>query len=214
MKKLFVPFAPAIMSVAALGSKLIRPKYRLEGDGKEIYLGRHRVADVAFLYRMGAGFSGDVNRTHPFSVEGCLIDADDPPSFYGQAVVVNPTTNSVRAVKDGDHDLTAIYGVAVRPYPTQQQSGGMTSNFGGGTPPSSGIIDVLRWGYVMAQMFGTPAKGGAVYVWADAAGGGELPGQFTTTTTAGATIGPLTGSTFNGPPDAQGVGEVFIGLSQ
>lgn len=210
MKKLFVPRAPAILR-AALGSKLIRPLFTIQGDKDVVFLGRHRTTDVAFTYRMGAGFSGDVNRTHPFSVEGCLINVTDPPTFYGQAVVADAATNSIRAVKDGDHDLTAIYGIAVRPYPTQQQTGGMSASIGGAVPPASGVIDVLRFGYVMAQLFGTPAKGGSVYVWADAAGGGELPGQLTTTTTAGSTIGPLTGSSsFNGPPDASGVGEVYL----
>jgi hypothetical protein len=63
----------------------------------------------------------------------------------------------------------------------------------------------------MVQMHGTPNKGDPLYVWADPAGGGELPGQFTTTTTAGSTIGPLAGSTnFNGPPDSTGIGEIYL----
>lgn len=197
MKKLFVPRAPAIIR-------------RMLGLETGVYAGRRRTTDVAFAYRMGAGFSGDVNRTHPFSVEPCLIDAANPPTFYGQAVVIG-ANNGVRAVLDGDDALTAIYGVTVRPFPAQQSSGGMSSPFGSVAPPVSGVIDILRLGYVMVQMHGTPGKGDSLYVWADPAGGGEIPGQFTTTTTAGSTIGPLAGSSnFNGPPDSTGIGEIYL----
>lgn len=199
MKKLFVPRAPAIIRRL---SSILRPD--------EIDVGRARTCDVAFQYRMGAGFAGDVNRTHPFSVEACLIDPAGPPTFYGQAVTPG-ADNTVRAVADGDHDLTKIYGVVVRPYPTQQSTGGMSASLGAATPPVTGIVDVLRFGYVMVPLVGTPDKGGDVYVWADAAAGDELPGQFTTTTTAGSTIGPLTGSSsFNGPADTDQIGEVYI----
>lgn len=183
---------------------LILPKK----EGKMV--GRARVGDVAFQYRMGAGFAGDVNRTHPFSVEPCLIDPANPPTFYGQAVVIG-ANNAVRAVADGDDALTAIYGITVRPFPFQQSSGGMSAPFGVATPPVSGVIDVLRLGYIMVPIVGVPNKGGPVYVWADAAGGGQIAGGFTTDNTAGSTIGPLTGSsTFNGPPDASGIGEVYL----
>lgn len=199
MKKLFVPRAPAILRRL---SSILRPD--------EIELGRARTCDVAFPYRMGAGFGGDVNRTHPFSVEACLIDAANPPLFYGQAVMIG-AGNAVRRVLDTDDAATKIYGVAVRPYPLQQQSGGMSAALGAATPPTSGVIDVLRLGYVMVPMHGTPGKGDDLYVWSDASAGGEVLGQFTTTTTAGSTIGPLTGSSsFNGPPDTNGVGEIYL----
>lgn len=199
MNKLFRPGAPAIIGRALA---VLRPR--------EVDMGRRRTCDVAFTYRMGAGFPGDVNRTHPFSVEPCLIDAANPPTAYGQAVVIG-VNNGVRRVLAGDDALTLIYGVTVRPFPFQQSTGGMSASIGAATPPISGVIDVLRLGYIMVQLNGAPAKGDPLYVWAAAAAGGELPAQFTTTTTAGSTIGPLAGSSnFNGPPDTSGVGEIYL----
>lgn len=199
MKKFYVPRAPAIIGRVLA---ILRPG--------EIDMGRRRTRDVAFTYRMGAGFPGDVNRTHPFSVEACLIDVANPPTAYGQAVVIG-ANNGVRPVAAGDAALTAVYGVTVRPFPLQQSTGGMASAIGAATPPISGVIDVLRLGYVMVQLAGAPAKGDLLYVWAAAAAGADLPGQFTTTTTGGSTIGPLTGSSnFNGPPDTNGVGEIYL----
>lgn len=201
MKKLFIPRAPAVL----------RRALDLSLPDERTYVGRIRTRDVAFTYRMGAGYPGDVNRSHPFSVEPCLIDAAAPPTLYGQAVVVAAGTNTVRPVAAGDNGLTSIYGVTVRPFPAQQQSGGMTSAFGNSAPPTTGVIDVLRWGYVMVQLNGQPNKGNALYVWAAAASGGDSPGQFTTSTTGGDVIGPLTGSScFNGPPDSTGVGEIYL----
>jgi hypothetical protein len=199
MRKLFMPRAPAIVR-------------RDEG----VYLGRSRTRDVAFTYRMGAGFAGDVNRTHPFSVEPCLIDAAAPPLGYGLAVLVDPTTNGVRQMAAGDSGGTYIYGVTVRPYPTQQQSGGMSSAFGSVAPPVSGVIDVAKIAYIMVPIVntgGTPAaKGGAVFVWVAASGGGHLQGGFETAATGGSTIAlPNYMATFNGPADASGIGELVFG---
>lgn len=206
MKKLILAHAPAI--IRNLG--LFLPHEEKGVKPGVYFVGRRRTGDVAFTYRMGAGFSGDINRTHPFSVEPVLLDPNGTFSFYGQAGTPG-ASNAIRAVAAGDSALTTIYGVLARPFPVQQQSGGMSSAFGAATPPTSGIADMLREGYVMVQMHGTPAKGDPVFVWSDNAGGGDLPGQFTTTNTAGSTIGPLTGSsTYNGPPDANGVGEVYI----
>lgn len=196
MRKLFVPRAPAI----------VRPD---EG----IYVGRARTRDVAFTYRMGAGFVGDINRSHPFSAEPCLIDAAAPPLGYGLAVLADPTTNGVRQLAAGDAGGVYIYGVTVRPFPTQQQSGGMSSAFGSVAPPVSGVIDTLKHGYIMVPIVNTggapAAKGGAVFVWAAASGGGHLQGGFETAATGGSTIAlPNYVATFNGPADASGIGEL------
>lgn len=179
-----------------------------------IHRGRMRTCDVAFPYRMGAGFAGDVNRTHPFSVEPCAIDQTNPPTFYGEACVIDATSKKIRAVLDGDDALTDIYGIAVRPYPFQQATATNYGaiNFGSGTPPLNQPIDILRSGYIMVPMAGTPAKGGDVYVWADAASGANVPGIFTVTTTAGSTIGPITKSTYQGGVDSNAIGEVAFNI--
>lgn len=201
-------------------NEIIKPRRRLIASAAKlampaVHLGRHRTVDVAFQYRMGAGFTGDVNRTHPFTVEPCAVDPTSPPLFYGQAVVIDATSHLVRRVLDGDDALTNIYGIAVRPYPFQDA---VAVNYGAvgigaAIPPTKQPIDVLRAGYIMAVMHGVPNKGDPVYVWADPDGGGEIAGQFTTTTTAGSTIGPLPGqTTYQGGVDSSGVGEVAFNI--
>lgn len=197
MRNIFKPRTPAI----------IRPD-----DG--VYVGRRRTCDVAFTYRMGAGFAGDLNRSHPFSIEPCLIDASAPPLGYGLAVVADATSNGVRQMAAGDGALLDVYGVTVRPYPTQQQSGGMSSAFGSIAPPITGVIDVLKQGYIMVPVVvgaTAAAKGGPVFVWIAASGGGHLQGGFETTATGGSTIElPTPRCSFNGPPDASGIGEIIF----
>jgi len=189
-------FMPSILRRALLGEK---------------DMGRARVGDAAFTYRMSAGFQGDVNRTHPFSVEPAKINVATPPLGYGFAVLVDTATNSVRQLAAGDAGGTYIYGVTARPYPTQQQSGGMSSPFGAQTPPVTGVIDVLRYGYILVPIVGAVTKGGLVYVWAAASGGGHVQGGFEAAASGGNTIAlPITLAEFNGPADSTGIGEVLL----
>src|SRR5271170_8003134 len=84
--------------------------------------------DAAFTFRMGAGFVGDVNRTHPVTIEPCLIDPTYPALNYGVAVLADQAApNGVRGLQTSDSGITAIYGITVRPFPLQQQS---TTNYG------------------------------------------------------------------------------------
>lgn len=177
-----------------------------------IHRGRFQTRDVAFNYRMPAGFAGDVNRTHPASIEPCLLDPTNPPTFYGQAVVVNSASQGVRKVGVvDDHALTDIYGVTVRPYPTQQQSGGMSAPFGAGAIPAAQPVDVLKSGYIMVPVLGTPVKGGQVFVWALPSSGAHVAGGFESAATADSTIAlPLNSYTFNGGPDASGICELIV----
>ena len=176
------------------------------------FMGRQRTCDISIGYRMGAGFPGDVNRTHPASIEACLVDANSPPTAYGQAVVIDPTTQGVRPLSAGDSALTDIYGITVRPFPIQGQSSTNfgASNIGAATPPTSQPMDVLRSGYIMATLNGSTAavKGGAVYVWIAASSGSHVQGGFEAAATGGSTIQLGVKTTFNGPADASGVVEI------
>lgn len=177
-----------------------------------IHRGRFATRDVAFNYRMPAGFAGDVNRTHPASMEPCLLDPTNPPTFYGQAVVVNPSSQGVRMVGvTDDSALTDIYGVTIRPYPTQQQTGGMSASFGAGAIPVAQPVDILKSGYIMVPVLGTPVKGGQVHVWALPSTGNHVAGGFEASATADSTIDlPLNSYTFNGGPDANGICELIV----
>jgi len=193
---------------------------KLVEDGQIYRQGNQFFCDAAFTFRMGAGFPGDITRIELATVEPCLIDVNSPPTAYGQPVVMDPTTQGVRPIAAGDSALTAIYGFTVRPFPTQQQS---TANFGatvlGGTqvPPTSGVIDVLRSGYILSQLSNptvVPVKGGTVDVWFAASSGAHVQGGVEAAHTGGSSF-TIVGSTttdFNGGPDANGVVEVAFNI--
>jgi hypothetical protein len=180
---------------------------------------RMKTRDVAFTFRMGAGFTGDVNRTHPASIEPVLIDASAPPLLFGEAVVVDPTTQGVRPLVAGDSALTKVYGVTVRAFPTQQSSGTNygAAALGSAVPPVSGVMDVLRSGYIMVQLgnnaWPNAKKGSAVFVWIAASSGNHVQGAFEDTATGGSTIALDTSLyTFNGTADASGVVELAFNI--
>jgi hypothetical protein len=151
---------------------------------------------VAFQYRMGAGFAGDVNRTHPASIEPGLLDATNPPAGYGVAVQVNTAANSIRGLLATDYAATNVYGVTVRPYPFQQSTAALANaavGFGSAGIFAGQPVDVLRSGYIMVPVVGAPTKGGAVWVWYAAASGSHITGGF-----EAAAFTPLTGTASGG----------------
>jgi hypothetical protein len=173
---------------------------------------RAKTRDVAFQFRMGAGFAGDVNRTHPFSVLPALQDAATPVRLYGDAVLGNPAANSVKGFAAGDTALTKILGVAVRPYPTQQQSGAMSASIGASAPPGAGnIIDYLRFGHVMVKINPAQAvrRGDPVFVWCAATAGADVQGGFRGAVSAGNTAA-IANAFFMGPADASGNTEIEV----
>lgn len=172
---------------------------------------------TAFPFRMPAGFPGDVNRKHPASIEPCLVDASAPPTAFGQAVVVDPTTEGVRPLVAGDSALTTIYGVTVRPFPFQASTGGSYGSavFGAATPQSPGAIDVLRDGYIMVQLNAgvvATTKGGAVFIWVAATSGAHIQGGFETAAGGGSNTVALDPKFYgyNGPADAAGNIELYV----
>jgi len=168
---------------------------------------RAKTRDVAFPYRMGAGFAGDINRTHPFDVVPGLMNATNPATRYGNALLVDGATSSYRTPLVGDVAVTTIHGILVRPYPTQQSS--TSQALGSGVPPTSGIIDVFKAGLIMVNVVGSPLLRGAAFVWAAASGGGHIQGGFEAAATGGSTMA-ITNAYFNGPPDANGIAELRL----
>lgn len=173
-------------------------------------------AGVVFKFRMNAGSPGEVNRSHPCTIEPALIDASAPPTAYGQAVVVDPTTQGVRPLVAGDSALTDIYGITVRPYPLQQNSA--SPSLGAATPPTSGVIDVLRSGYILVQGYTgiSTVKGGNVYIIVSVTSGVYVQGYFSATSApGGSTTIEITGNdktSFNGTQDAVNVVEVAFNV--
>jgi hypothetical protein len=176
---------------------------------------RFRTVDTAFTFRMGAGFAGDVNRGHPCSIQPCLIDSASPPTAYGQAVVVDSVSEGVRPIGAGDGAVVDLWGVTVRPYPIQQST---TSSpygevpYGGAGVPSMQPIDVLRGGYIFVAvniLNGAVNKGGSVFVWYTASGGGHTQGGFESAASGGNTIALSPAWSFNSPTDSTGVAELI-----
>lgn len=176
---------------------------------------RARTRDVAFPFRMGAGFPGDVNRGHPFSVTAALLDSTYTFLGYGQPAIYGDGTtgaaNTLRALAPADGSATPIkvVGALVRPYPTQQQSGGMTATFGAATPPTSGIADCLEQGFIMGKgkAGSTFKKGGAVYVWVAATSGANIQGEYQSAASTTNTV-TITNARYHGPADASGNVEI------
>lgn len=169
---------------------------------------RAKTRDVAFTFRMGTGFPGDVNRMHPASILPYLGDATDAPDVYGNAVLTT-STSTARKIKATDTAVTVIDGIVVRPFPTQQAAGGMSASIGAATPPVGGVLDIIKSGYVMTKVVGTPVKDAAVNLWIAASSGSHVQGGFEAAATGGSTVA-LTNVFFNGPAGADGVCEVFI----
>ena len=176
---------------------------------------RMKTHDVAFQFRMGAGSPGDVNRTHPASIEVALNCIATPVTLFGVPVLVDAASQGVRPFTAADQSDTvaAGYGLSVRPYPFQQSS---ATNFGeatfGAATAPAGAIDLLRSGYIMAKLnAGTAVKGAPVYIWCAASSGAHVLGGIEGTFASGSTT-KLLNATFNGGAGSDGAVEIAFNI--
>lgn len=166
---------------------------------------------VAIKGRMAAGFPGDVNRAHPFSVTPVIPLNGNPPTAYGQPVVADASGNGVRPFGAGDGAVTDMWGVTVRPYPLNPAN---ASNYGQVSltdvpvPPTNQIMDVLQSGFIFVPVVGTPVQGGRVYIWYAATSGSNVQSGFQASNTGGSTLQLNDRYYFNGGPDVNGVCEL------
>lgn len=169
--------------------------------------------NTALLYRMNAGFPGDVTRKHYASIVPALINTTAPPVAYGGPVMIATDGISVRALAAGDGSATplVVYGILVRPYPIQQRSGGDAATLGAATPPTSGACDVLRAGFIMGKIPAAVAvkKGDQVFAWAAVASGAHIQGQLEGAASSTSTV-TIINARFAGPADALGNVEIEI----
>lgn len=178
------------------------------------FSGRARTLDVSFTFRMGSGFPGDVNRTHPASIVAANMHTTQPVRQYGHAGLYDAATGTVRGFQAGDSAVTKLAGALVRPYPTQATSASLNSPIGSATPPvGPAIVDVLEEGFMMVKIdniaAGAPTKGGAVFVWCAASAGNDVQGGFRCAASAG-NAAAIANARFTGPADANGVAEVQV----
>ncbi len=162
----------------------------------------------AITYRMAAGIPGSVTRAEVSTISPEVIDSTTYPTKYG--IFVKVVSGNIQPLASGDA-ATVIYGLLVRPFPT---SGNGTDGLGTSTPPTSGICDVLRRGYIIAKLaLGTAAKNAQVYV-VTTAGGTVSVGDIVTSASpaGGGTAVLATSAFFTSPADANGIVEIAYNI--
>src|ERR1700748_543833 len=120
---------------------------------------------VAYAFRMPAGIPGDVNRIASATIETQVVSSaagEAPTAFVLRVVISSPSgqVGNVRVMTSGDTGQP--YGFLVRPYPTQSSQDPLNVS----TPPTSGLVDILKRGYMSVQLQGPTAaiKGGIPYI--------------------------------------------------
>lgn len=173
---------------------------------------------VAYTYRPPGGFPGDITR-HDFTATSEIAAPTGYPTLYGVPVVIDASSGGMRMLVGGDTALTDVYGIVVRAFPEQAEvANGLygAQPFGGGVPPRYQPLTVLRRGGIRVSVVGNPIKGGPVYVWIGAAGGGHTVGGFEAAAAGANTIqiggGANLKTTFNSPVDAQSTAELYFNI--
>lgn len=157
---------------------------------------------TAIILRAPAGFPGRITRSDSLTVEQEVIDSGTPPTIYGGFVKL--VAGKLQPIASGD--AAGVYDTLVNPFPSQSSS----NSLGSATPPTSGIADVLKRGYIAVTLkLGTAAKGGQVYV-VTTAGGSVVVGDIVTAASpaGGGTAVAVTNTFFSGPADAGGIVEI------
>lgn len=158
---------------------------------------------VAYTTRLPVGFPGRVSRSDSLTIQQEIIDSGTPPTVYGGAVKL--VSGKLRPIASGDA-ATVVTGLLVCAYPTQSA----TNTFGATTPPTSGVADVLKRGYMTITLArGTAAKDGALYVRITAATG-KAVGDFEVAADSGNCV--ALNAKFMGPSDSTGVTEVAYNI--
>ncbi|WP_241301015.1 structural cement protein Gp24 [Burkholderia cenocepacia] len=163
----------------------------------------------AYQYRMPAGFAGDLQRAEVATIETQLIDPAAPPTAFG--VPVKMVNGKIQPINNAADTAALVYGVNLRAYPIQ---GNGTDPLGTSTPPTSGVTDILKRGYVNAALGGTaPAtKNGTVYVRVAAAAAGKPLGGFEAAVDGTNTVAMPANWYFTGPADAYGIVEIAVNI--
>lgn len=219
------PATPAIVRATSLGRI---PSY--ERGLPRIGLRRARTRDAqsnAYLYRMPAGIPGDVNRAWASTEEPNILDPNYAFLAYGLCSVMDQTDFQMRpaggSTTSNKNDAAAVlYGLLIRPFPTNQQT---TNQFFGqntlGTaqvPPTTGLCDILKRGYMTVLLQGATAAqpGAPVFVLANGASANittALCGGIHAAADAGCVQAGSAGTTyFRGAADANGNVEIAWNL--
>lgn len=162
----------------------------------------------AFTYRMPAGIAGALSRgVGQATIEPQIGDAAKPFARYG---MFGKTVSEKFVPLEAGDAAGVITGLLIRPFPTTSSQDGL----GVSTPPTSGMLDRLRRGYMTVTLAkGTAAKDAQVYV-VTTAGGTVALGDIVTAASpaGGGTAVAAAGCFFTGPADANGAVEVAYNL--
>jgi hypothetical protein len=157
----------------------------------------------AYLYSIPGAIAGNISRSDP-TVEPQIIDATNPPTAFGQPVVIDGTSLNARRFMTGDL-APAVYGILVRGFPMQMGTYVSSHDFGPGIPQAGEVGDVLKRGYIGVAVKGSTAavKNGLVYV--STVDGSVQAG-------AGANQVVVGGAYFTGAADSYGNAEIAFNL--
>lgn len=162
---------------------------------------------TAILTRMSQGFPGDVTRQSQSTIEAQIGVVATPFPAYG---VVGKISAGAFVPFAGAEAATAVYGILVRPYPTQGANA--SDPLGTAVPKTSGVLDVLKRGYVAVKCNnGTPAINGTVYVRVATPSGAKVIGGFEATADSTNTV-VVANAIFTGNQDASGNAEIAFNI--
>jgi hypothetical protein len=163
----------------------------------------------AYQFRMPAGFAGDLQRAEVATIETQLIDSATPPTVFG--VAVKYVSGKVQPINNSADTAALVQGVNLRVFPIQTNG---TDPLGTSTPPTSGVTDILKRGYVMVSLGGVAAaaKGGTVFVRVATPSAGKPLGGFEAAADSTNTIAMPSNWYFTGPADAFGITEVAVNI--
>lgn len=148
----------------------------------------------SILKRMPYGIAGDISRQSQATVEAQLFDPKTPFDAYG---VAGKVVNGKFVPVSGGEKSTDLYGLLVRPFPTQGQGD---------------VANILRRGYMTVKNnAGSAALNGQVYVRVAKPTAAKPLGGIEAAADAENTV-PLTGATFMAAADADGNVEVAYNI--
>jgi hypothetical protein len=159
----------------------------------------------AFTYRMPAGIPGAISRGQgQATIEPQVANAAKPFLAYGK--FGKTVAEKFIPLEAGDA-AAVITGLLVRPFPTTSSQDGL----GTSTPPTSGMLDRMKRGYMTVHLDkGVAAKDAQVYV-RTTVNGGDAVGQIEAAAAGGECVAAA-GCFFTGPADANGIVEVAYNI--
>ncbi|MDE1905288.1 MAG: hypothetical protein KGH75_02400 [Rhodospirillales bacterium] len=160
---------------------------------------------AAFLTRMPSGIPGDLTRQSAATVEPQPLASATPFATYGAfgymtaagafAPIITTTT------------VGQVYGLLVRPFPTTGINA--SDPLGTSVPPTTGIANVLRRGYINVTLAGGTAYAGLqVYVRTVVGTSGHAIGAIEAAPSDTANCLAISNCFFTGPADASGNVEI------